>query len=293
VTAIKEQYRPRFPSDCMPGQLLGNMLGAADRMDTICGCFLVGLVPKGSGDPYALRRLANGLLRIAESNIKIPIDQLIRCGLDAYVEQGHSDASGAGEVFERLTNFFATRCEAFLSDRGFSYDVVRAVTRIAWPSPAAAVERCTGIEQLRGDAAFERLIIGVKRVGNILGKDARIYGADWDVLERSLLLGKPLSGGIRFSPDLFEQPEEKNLLGAVNERIPDLAALDARGDFPGVLHKLSELGRPIDAYFESVLVNCKDERIRTNRVHFLACIFALFSRFADFSFIVEEKSPTA
>ncbi len=293
VAAIREQYRPRFPSDPLPEHPLGNLLGLADRMDTICGCFLVGLVPTGSGDPYGLRRLANGLLRIVEHKVKIPIDLLIRHGLDAYIDQGHTDPRGAEEAHARLTGFFTSRCEAFLSDKGFSYDVVRAVTRIAWPRPAVAVERCAGFESLRGDAAFEKLIISVKRVGNILADDKRIYGADWDALKQSLLLGKPLRDGIHFSPELFEQPEEGGLLREVGGRIPDLAALDGKGDFTGILRKLSEIGQSIDEYFDSVLVNCKDERIRTNRVHFLASIFALFSRFADFSYIVEEKPPTS
>jgi glycyl-tRNA synthetase beta chain len=293
VTAIKEQYRPRSPSDPLPQHPLGNLLSLADRMDTICGCFIVGLVPTGSGDPYGLRRLANGLIRIVEGEIKIRIDKLIQQALDGYIEQGHADASGAGEALDRLTAFFTGRCEAFLSDKGFSYDVVRAVTRIAWTQPAVAVERCAGFEELRGDAAFERLIISVKRVGNILSEDTRVYGAEWDVIERGLLIGKPLTERIHFEAELFEEPQEGELLAEVGERLPDLAALDARGDFPRVLRKLSELGRPIDDYFDSVLVNCKDERIRTNRIHFLASIFALFSKFADFSSIVEEKSPTA
>jgi glycyl-tRNA synthetase beta chain len=293
VTAIKEQYRPRIPSDPLPELPLASMLSIADRIDTICGCFLVGLVPTGSGDPYGLRRLANGLLRIVEKKADIRVDHLIRQGLEAYVEQGHSDEHGAGEVVGRLTNFFINRCEAFLADRGFAYDVVRAVTRVAWFSPAVASQRCRGIDKLRGDDAFERLIISVKRVGNILGKDTRIYGADWDVLERGLLLGKPLTDHIHFSSELFEQPEESALLNEVSKRVPDLAALDYRGDFLGVMRKLSEMGRSIDDYFDSVLVNCEDVQIRTNRVHFLASIFALFSRFADFSFIVEENPPTA
>jgi glycyl-tRNA synthetase beta chain len=293
VAAIKEQYRPRSPSDPLPGHPLGNLLGLADRMDTICGCFIVGLVPTGSGDPYGLRRLANGLIRLVEGNVKISIDKLIEHALDGYVEQGYADAGGAGETLERLRSFFITRCDSFLTDKGFSYDVVRAVTRVAWPRPAVAVERCEGIETLRGDEAFERLIISVKRVGNILNEEARVYGAEWDVIERSLLLSKPLEDQILFSADLFEEPQERELFDEVCGRIPDLAALDARGDFPGVLRKLSETGPAIDHYFDSVLVNCKDERIRTNRIRFLASIFALFSRFADFSYIVEEKSPTA
>ncbi|NIM18980.1 MAG: glycine--tRNA ligase subunit beta [Candidatus Latescibacteria bacterium] len=292
VSAIREQYNPRSPADALPESPLGTYLTIADRIDTVCGCFLSGLVPTGSGDPYGLRRLSNGLLRVIEQNPLVPLDELIDRAVSSYVAQGLTDGQSAQETTALLREFFTTRCDAFLSEKGFPYDIVRAVTRVAWPFPGKAVERCHGIEKLRGNEAFERLIIGVKRVGNILGADDKIYGVDWETLEKAFFSFEPLYGDIRFDTGLFEESMERLLYDAVSEKISKIAASDRKGDFDGVLKLLSELGPPIDAYFDAVLVNCENPAIRINRIHFLACTFAIFSRFADFSCIVEEGAST-
>jgi glycyl-tRNA synthetase beta chain len=196
-------------------------------------------------------------------------------------------------VAARLKQFLISRCEAFLTDRKFSYDIVRAVSRVAWPEPARAVQRCRGFKAIRGDDAFERLIIGVKRVGNILGPDKKIYGAGWDSLERALSGSESLAGDIRFSAEAFTEPMERQLLEAVRQRLAEVMENDRDDDFLGVLKTLASLGPVIDDYFDAVLVNCEDTAVRANRFNFLAATFALFSRYADFSLIVEINPPTA
>ncbi|MEE9268880.1 MAG: glycine--tRNA ligase subunit beta, partial [Candidatus Krumholzibacteria bacterium] len=127
VTAFRQHYRPRNPSDPLPATPLGALLGIADRIDTIAGCFLAGLTPSGSQDPYALRRLANGLIRILEDKPEISIQSLLEVTIAAFENQGLNRGAD-GEVTERLAEFFQNRTEAFLKEQGIAYDVVGAVS---------------------------------------------------------------------------------------------------------------------------------------------------------------------
>jgi glycyl-tRNA synthetase beta chain len=291
VDAVEQHYRPRHPADPVPASELGAVIGVADRMDTICGCFIAGLVPSGSQDPYALRRQANGLIRIVETKPSIRIDELIRRSVDSYVEAGLADRAAAGGVVSALDSFFEARCAAFLKDKGIAYDVVNAVSRVSWRRPGVALARAEEIARYRGDKVFERLITGVKRVGNILSEDKRLYGVKWDAIERAFGPSTELSGEIRYSTDRFEDPAERQLYDAVTSVVPEMIEADNSHDIAAILNTLSRLADPIDRYFERVLVNCEDPDLRDNRHHFLSSIFVIFSRYADFSYIVEDGSP--
>ncbi len=294
VTAIQEQHFPRLPSDPIPKSSLGALLGIADRVDTVSGCFIAGLIPTGSQDPYALRRGAAGLVRILETKPEVSIRPLLEAAVDAYVEMGFGGNEEPFEVLSRLDAFFRARTEAFLKEHGIPYDVVGAVAAVAWSRPALSLAWAQAIQNLRGDKAFELLITGVKRVGNILAPDMRLYGVVWDVLEDALRRGGSLGPGIRFEPEDFQEDAERTLHDELGRAASRMVEYDAASDAQSILGILSDLGRPIDDYFDDVLVNCSDESLRTNRHQFLAVVFALFSRYADFSFIVEEgKDPSA
>ncbi|UCH85218.1 MAG: glycine--tRNA ligase subunit beta [Candidatus Latescibacterota bacterium] len=284
VAALREQYMPRTPSDPLPKTALGTLLSVSDRVDTITGCFLAGLVPTGSQDPYALRRQAAGLVRILEHRPALSIRPILRAAVDGYVGLGFCDGVVTTAVLDQLDDFLRVRTETFLKERGIAYDVVAAVGAVAWSRPGVAYERASAIRRLRGDRAFELLITGVKRVGNILSPDMKRFGADWNDIQAAFL--KP--GGGEFDRGLFADDSEHRLYDAIREAIPTMMGHDEASDVPSILGVLSELGPDIDSYFDSVLVNCPDETLRQNRHRFLAAVFQLFSRYADFSFIVEE-----
>jgi glycyl-tRNA synthetase beta chain len=290
VDAIDQHYRPRNPADPVPVSPLGAVIGVADRMDTICGCFIAGLVPSGSQDPYALRRQANGLIRIAESRPSIRLDELVRRSVDLYADAGLADREAADQAVAALDTFFEARCGAFLKDNGIAYDVVNAVSRVTWRRPGVALARGREIARLRGDQVFERLITGVKRVGNILSEDKRLYGIKWDAISKAFGSSGKLTGDIQYSTDKFEQPAEQHLHDAVTSVLTEMIEADERHDMAAVLTTLSRLADPIDQYFDQVLVNCEDPVLKENRHNFLASIFAIFSRYADFSCIVEAPS---
>lgn len=286
--AIDQHYLPRTPADGVPRSPAGAAVGVADRIDTICGCFLAGLIPSGSQDPYALRRQANGLLRILEKQPEVALDLLVERSMDFYVQEELTDTGSAAEASTAVAKFFETRCEAFLKERGIAYDIVSAVSRVSWMRPGVALVRAHVIANLRGDKRFERLVTGVKRVGNILSADKRVYGAGWDTIREAFDPSRqPVTGGA-FTPDRFVETAEYGLHEAVTTAVPRMAECDTRHDFAAILDILSGLADPIDTYFDDVLVNCDDAAVRENRHNFLAAVFLVFSRYSDFSCIVEE-----
>jgi glycyl-tRNA synthetase beta chain len=292
VAAIREHYMPRSPSDPLPKTALGMALGICDRVDTVSGCFLAGLIPSGSQDPYALRRQAMGLVRILEHNPRVAIEPLIRESVDLYHRNGLGGKRDPAGVIPQIEDFFRARTETFLRDKGFAHDVVAAVGAVAWSTPGVALGRAKAIRHLRGNRAFELLITGVKRVGNILPKDMKVYGADWREVEAAWLGDGTLAGRVRFDAGRFEDEAEHGLCEEVRKAIPRLAQSESESDFASVFATLSALGPTIDRYFDRVLVNCPDPALRSNRHQFLAAVFALFSKYADFSHIVEEgKTP--
>ena len=305
VTALGEHYLPRSPGDPLPKSPLGIVLGIADRVDTVSACFLAGFIPSGSQDPYALRRQAMGLVRILEHTPTVAIKPLIQASVDAYVRMGLGGKRDPAEAVSQIEDFFRGRTETFLRDKGIAHDVVSAVSAVSWSTPGLALRRARAIQHLRGNRAFELLITGVKRVGNILSRNMKTYGAGWDVLEEAWLGSEALTpraadpgqrtarGHFHFDPSLFEDEAEKLLCEEIGKAIPRMIESDSEGDFGSILTILSGLGPAIDHYFERVLVNCPDPALKANRHQFLAAAFGLFSRYADFSRIVEEGKTAA
>ena len=186
-----------------------------------------------------------------------------------------------------LANRVRDRCG--LSARGgVPYDVAAAVISLAWQEPGVALARARAIANARGDRAFERLVTGVKRVGNILPKERRRLATPWESLARVFAAE---NAGAPFDPARFEAPAEHALLDAVRRSVREIPKLEEKSSFEGVLAALSHLAGPIDAYFDAVLVNADDPKVRENRISFLAEVFALFGRYADFQALVEPGRP--
>ena len=288
VTAIREHYLPRSPSEPLPRTRLGTAIGIADRVDTLAGCFLAGLIPTGSQDPYALRRQAMGLVRMLEHHPEISITPLVRAAVDGYVSAGLGGKRDPAAVVSEVEDFIRTRTETFLKDQGIAPDAVAAVCAVSWQSPGIALGRARAMERLRGDRAFELLITGAKRVANILPREAKAYGTSWEAIEETWVRGGTASGTAPFDPARFEDEDERGLFAAIREAVPRVRSAEARTDYAAVFASLAALGPAIDRYFDHVLVNSPDPLLRANRHRFLAAVFALFSKYADFSHIVEQ-----
>jgi glycyl-tRNA synthetase beta chain len=212
--------------------------------------------------------------------------------VSAYVDMGLSGKQDPAEAVARIEDFFRARTETFLREKGIAQDAVAAVAAVSWAAPGLALGMARAVERLRGDRSFELLITGVKRVGNILPKEMKRYGVPWGVIEE-MWLRNGTHGPVRFEARRFEDEAEHALHEAVRRALPTLEESETDADFGSVFAALAALGPVIDRYFDRVLVNSPDPALRANRQQFLAAVFALFSRYADFSRIVEESKTAS
>jgi glycyl-tRNA synthetase beta chain len=262
--AIFEQYLPRFSGDALPETIPGALLSLADRVDTLLGCLGAGLVPTGSQDPYGLRRHALAILRIlAEEKVRVPLSRLLAIGAEAYGEH----LPEAEKTIDEALRFFRGRLRNLLAEKGLPYDIVEAVLEVGLDDPADLDRRALAIRDFRERESFERLVLGFKRVVNILK-------------------GSDSEGAV--DPSLLAEPEEKDLHRAAREATARLDHALASADYRGAMEHLLALRDPIDRFFDKVLVMDKEERIRKNRLALLAEIARAFRRLADLSKVVLE-----
>jgi len=259
AAAIEEHYRPLYSGGPLPQTLVGAILSIADKIDSICGCFSVGLVPTGASDPYALRRQGIGILQIMQDQgFTFSLAVLIEVSLKQFKPKNQP------AIKEQVNTFLQNRLTNLLVDDGFSKDTVAAVLGVAAESIPDTWRRAGALEQLKAKPDFEPLAMAFKRVVNIIKKADDIQTSDPD-------------------PKLFQHKSEEALLNAyelVKSRIEnDLA----QGLFDRALVKIASLRDPVDAFFEGVMVMAEDTDVRSNRLALLDKIAALFGKFADFS----------
>ncbi len=259
--AIYDQYLPKSMEDTVPRTVEGALLAIADKADTIAGMFSLGLEPTGSKDPFALRRAANGLVKIMAEAKPLPIKMMDWIAA-ATTDQG---------VRAKLFTFLAERLDFYLREgRGGSYDVVKAVLAADAEDPRDAVLRMEAIGAMRGSGDFEAIAAALKRMKNIL---------------RQAEAQSPISG-FGFDPALFRQPEESALAKVSEELSQAIAPLSVRNEYRTILELTATLRKPVDAFFEAVMVMAPEAEIRANRLSLLASVEARFSWMADFSEIV-------
>lgn len=258
-TAIEEHYMPRGASDDLPTSAVAAVVGVADRLDTIVGCFAIGLVPTGSADPYGLRRAALGVLRLF-SDQSWKVDLRVLVGRAA--EQLEGTVPVSEKVIAQVLDFLKVRFRGLLTDsKSLPGDCVDAALAVGFADPRDAGARAEAVSDLRSRDDFEPLAAAFKRVANILK-------------------GQSPPGGP--NPDAFVEDDERSLWKAyegIRERVDSKLSGD---DYAGALQVLVELKGPVDSFFDAVLVMDKDELIRDNRLAMLARINDTFTRIADF-----------
>jgi glycyl-tRNA synthetase beta chain len=262
--AIYEHYLPTAAGGELPEFDEGAVVGIADKLDSICGFFSVGLIPTGTADPYALRRQALGIINIVLKkrwplSLGTLIDEALAI-LDPLMKRP------AAEVKADVMEFFRGRFENQLIAQGHPYDVVDAVLATGLGNLSLAEDKIGAMEAFKGHPDFQPLAIAFKRVVNII---------------------RDFKGG-DVSPALFESPEEKNLHDAFLTIRQTVLGHIAQGDYPSALVEMARLRGPVDAFFGAVMVMAEDEKIRTNRLALLREISTLFHDVADFSKIVTE-----
>ncbi len=263
ATAIYEHYLPRFAGDALPATVPGIILSVADRVDSIVGCFSAGLVPTGSQDPYALRRRAIGLVRILDEK-KLPLS-LRRLVEEAAVPYG-ADGGSTEELVARVLDFLRQRARVLYIDAGYAYDLVDAVLEASLDDIAGVRPRLAALSHFRENEDFEGLVIGARRVMNIL-KGTTDYSYD---------------------PAALVEPASRALEEARARAAETVDVALGSGDLDRAVRALLDLRRPIDAFFDAVLVMVEDDGLRRARLGLLAEVRKLFLRVADFAKVVLE-----
>jgi glycyl-tRNA synthetase beta chain len=267
--AIEEHYLPTHAGGRLPETLAGSLLSMADKLDSICGCFGIGLMPTGTADPYALRRQALGVIQIMLArNLYVSITGLIQKSLELLTGKITEEPESTAQ---RVLAFFQHRLEHLLMERGFAKDLVVAVTSISIEDIPAVSKRTEALQALKAKPDFESLAVAFKRVVNII-KQARERGD----------LG-PEKGAIQVNPGIFQEKCEQQLYEAFQKVKQGILEEVKRGAFDSALLAVSTLKGPVDGFFDGVMVLVKDERLKQNRLAVLGEIADLFAIFADFS----------
>lgn len=273
--AIYDHYKPESMGESVPRTLEGAVLSIADKADSIAGMFALGLQPSGSKDPFALRRQANGIVRIlAEHKLKLSLAKLRRAALDQY--QGcaaEKQFTSSTQFSSELAAFFHERLDFYLRDiKGFRYDEVKAVLAANSDDVTDALARSEAVAQIRKSADFEAIATSFKRMKNIL-RQASEEGK------------KPAE---RLDTELLKDDNEKKLANAVATAANTVTALTAKQNYSAALKEIAKLRPAIDTFFDKVMVMVEDEQLRSARLALLRDILRHFSTIADFSEIVTE-----
>ncbi|MDW8107408.1 MAG: glycine--tRNA ligase subunit beta, partial [Armatimonadota bacterium] len=276
ATAIAEHYEPRRAGDPPPQSALGRALAVLDRIDTLVGYVGLGYLPKGSSDPFGLRRAAAGIVEILQDEPDYPtLAELVQHAHDQYREQ-RAPLKPLIAVQADLRTLFYSRIEALLEEQGVRYDLVRATLGAGWDdSVYSFVQRGLLLQRHANSPEFLPLVRAATRPANILAAAAK-QGI------------KAVASLEQVDPLLFEHPSEHALYAAVQDANPRFEALYYRHEYEAIYRELHALTAPVNALFDGVMVMTDDAARRQNRLNLLACANRLFLALADFTQIVQE-----
>ena len=271
--AIEDHYKPRFAGDALPRNLTGVVVALADKLETLVGLFGIGQLPSGDKDPFALRRHALGVIRmLAERLPALALDGVVDIALTApgwpaAWRRIVSNAEGVvTPVRDLLFQFLRDRLAVATRDQGFSALEVEAVLAEdkSWLLVSEVTPRLSAVREFAAMPQAASLAAANKRVGNILKKSG-----DFD------------AGHI--DPALLLEPAERALHAALRDMSPQSEAAFVRRDYTAALKALAALKTPVDAFFDSVMVNADDPKLRANRLALLAQLHRAMNRVADLS----------
>ena len=276
--AIYDHYRPESTEDPVPRSLEGAIVSLADKADSIAGMFALGLQPSGSKDPFALRRQANGIVRIlAEHNLSLSLEQIFSVALEQYrvATELQGKLRDLKETYTAIAQFLRERLEFYLRDvRRFAYDVVNAVLSADANYVVDAIHRAEAVSAVRLTDDFIAISTAFKRIKNIL-RQAREGGKKWPD---------------EFKTDHLLEPAEQALGARVTETRDRVLSLRKGRHYQETLNHIAQLRPVVDTFFDKVMVMAEDDKLRSNRLALLATMQRSFSEIADFSEIVTEKS---
>jgi len=280
---IFEHYLPRGADDLLPQTIAGQVVGIADRLDTLVGIFGLGLLPSGSSDPYALRRAANAIVNIIWSaNLQFDLNQILA---DVVADFRAAHPQAAATLLEQLQGFFLQRVQTLLQDdRGVDYDFVNAVlgendaeyTQRALANLLDTRDRAEFLQTLRQTGALDSTYATVNRSAKLAQKGT----LSTDVLDPVQVI----------QPDLFQSPAEQAFYEALIALLPTTQAAQADRDYQRLVTALTQIAPTVAEFFDgenSVLVMDDNPKIQTNRLNLLGLLRNHARVLADFGAIVK------
>jgi glycyl-tRNA synthetase beta chain len=274
--AIYDHYKPESTDDEVPRSLEGAVLSIGDKADTIAGMFALGLVPSGSKDPFALRRQANGIVKVvAEKKLPIRINELMRDARSGYQKSQAEKRFVDNEKYEEsVRTFFRERLEFYLRDVcGYSYDVVKAVLAADADDVVDSLARAEAVKQVLHMPEFQAIGAACKRIRNILRQAEE----------------KGIAAADQVDAQKGSSEEEKNLIRYLEQSGPIVEQHRKDKVYIQALQLLSTAREPVDRFFDKVMVMVDDQQVRANRLALLKTLLQEFSTIADFSEIVTES----
>lgn len=264
--AIYDQYMPASADDRIPRGRAGQVVGLADRMDTLAGIFGLGLIPTGSRDPFGLRRAAQGVVRIAlEGGLPVDLEAVAAKAASLY---GDRLTRSPEQILEDLRPFLADRIRYILGLAGYAYDEIEAALAVGVSSLPDLRARVDALHKVREEAAFLSVVLAAKRIANIV-KDAAEAPLD---------------------ESLLEEPAERELAEAFAALRADIEGAAAAGDYELCLRRIADLAPVLDRFFVEVLVMAEDPQVRRNRIALLQAIGRAVSRTARLTEVVVDKA---
>jgi glycyl-tRNA synthetase beta chain len=274
--AIYDHYKPESTDDSIPRSTEGAVLSIADKADTIAGMFSLGMIPSGSKDPFALRRQANGIVKIvAEKRLPLKLRELMRDARAGYQKSEAEKKFGNDEKYaESIALFFRERLEFYLRDVcGYAYDVVKAVLGADSDDVVDALARAEAVKDVLHLPEFQAIGAACKRMRNILRQAEEKGIAPAEKLDT-------LPGSA---------PEEKALIEYLQKTGAQVEQNRNEKDYLSALRLLATAREPVDKFFDKVMVMVEDKRVCANRLALLRTLLREFSTIADFSEIVTER----
>jgi glycyl-tRNA synthetase beta chain len=268
ANAIAEHYAPKGPNDPCPTAPVSVAVALADKIDTLVGFFAVGEKPTGSGDPFALRRAALGVIRIVlENKLRVPLSTMFRKA-DFFHAESKGEGAGKMDVAE-LLSFFADRLKVALREKGVRHDLIDAIFSLGGEDDLVRlVARVEALGSFLGSEDGANLLVAYRRAANIVAiEEKKDKTSHAGAVDESCLVAS-------------EGQKLHQVLGIVRQGL-DLAL--GNEDFTGAMTVLATLRQPVDVFFDKVTVNADDKVLRTNRLRLLASIRDTMNLVADFS----------
>ncbi len=262
--AIDDHYRPRSQDDPMPEGIISRVLSLAEKLDNLLGSYSVGNIPKGSQDPYALRRQAGAIVEMA-------VDGGMSIDMRALLEHCASKYRDGAALVKPILSFIGGRANTLFAERGFRYDEIDACLSIDYHNYLEQFRRAHSLHEFRGREGFSEMLLSFKRMNNIVAAFRQ----------------KQPEYPLAFDPVLVREEAERGLYEFFNSRREKIAGLIRSGSYRELFGLLIEGKAAVDIFFDKVMVMSDDVRIRDNRLALLETILEPFRGLLDFTKISE------